>query len=168
MKNSFYVKKGPLFTFFGSPWDLGTVPFPKERKIIAARTRYRYQFQNILSSKKVSVSVSKNVGIKKSIGIGFKKIWYRKSIGIVQILGFVTHCHPPPPSFSEFSRTIVPSLTSDTFWIAQQCASWVDSRLSDSLFADDMKVTCGLWAGHWGGQSMRALQTSVFCPFETL
>ena len=55
----------------------------------------------------VSVSVSEIFGIEKSIGIGFEKNWYRKKyryryrkklvseksigIGIVQILGFVTH-----------------------------------------------------------------------------
>ena len=39
---------------------------------------YRYRFRKILVSKKVSVSVSKNFGIKKSIGIGFEKNWYRK------------------------------------------------------------------------------------------
>ena len=62
----------------------------------------------ILVSEKVLVSVSKNFGIKKSIGFGIGKIWYQnkyriryrkklaseKSFGFVffQILGFVTHC----------------------------------------------------------------------------
>ena len=56
----------------------------------------------------VSDSVSKKIGIKKSIGFGIDKIWYRKKVpdsvskkfgigksfgfGIVQILGIVTHC----------------------------------------------------------------------------
>ena len=46
--------------------------------------------------KKVSESVSKNFGTEKSLGIGLEKIWYRKKslgIGIVQILGLVTHCN---------------------------------------------------------------------------
>ena len=34
--------------------------------------------EEILVSKKVSVSVSKNFGIEKSIGFGFEKFWYRK------------------------------------------------------------------------------------------
>ena len=38
---------------------------------------YQYQFKKKLS-KKVSVLVSKNFGIEKSIGIGFGKFWYRK------------------------------------------------------------------------------------------
>ena len=79
-------------------------------------------FEKILVSEKVSVLVSKKFGIEKSIGIGIGKILvskkvsvlvskkigigkkyryrYRKKlvseksigIGIVQILGFVTHC----------------------------------------------------------------------------
>ena len=39
---------------------------------------YRYRFRNFLVSKKVSVSVSKNFGIGKSIGFGFGNFWYRK------------------------------------------------------------------------------------------
>ena len=55
---------------------------------------YRYRFRKFLVSKKVSVSVSKKFGIGKSIGIGFEKFWYRKSLGFgfVHILVFVTHC----------------------------------------------------------------------------
>ena len=41
---------------------------------------YRYQFGKFLVSEKVSVSVSKNFGIGKSIGIGFGKNWYRKKV----------------------------------------------------------------------------------------
>ena len=37
---------------------------------------YRYRFRIFLVSKKVSVLVSKKIGIGKSIGIGFKKIWH--------------------------------------------------------------------------------------------
>ena len=36
--------------------------------------RYRYRFWKILVSKKVLVSVTKNFGIGKSIGIGFEKL----------------------------------------------------------------------------------------------
>ena len=36
------------------------------------------QFRNFLIFLMVSVSVSENFGIEKSIGIGFGKIWYRK------------------------------------------------------------------------------------------
>ena len=55
---------------------------------------------------------------EKSLGIGFKKFWYRKmsrnwsqknlvlkkslGIGIVQILGLVTHFPPPPPPTATF------------------------------------------------------------------
>jgi len=35
-------------------------------------------FEKFWYRKKVSVSVSKNFGIEKSIGIGFGKFWYRK------------------------------------------------------------------------------------------
>ena len=63
---------------------------------IWSRKKYRYQFRKILVSKKVSVLVSKNFGIDKSIGIGFGKhlvskkvsdsvsenIWYRKKYRI--------------------------------------------------------------------------------------
>ena len=57
----------------------------------------------------VSVSVSKEFGIEKSIGFGIEKIWYQKKyriryrknlvseksfgFGFVQILGIVTHCY---------------------------------------------------------------------------
>ena len=41
---------------------------------------YRYQFQKQNWSKKVSVS--KNFGIRKSIGIGFENFWYRKKYRI--------------------------------------------------------------------------------------
>ena len=34
-------------------------------------------FEKKLVSEKVSVSVSKNFGIEKSIGIGFENFWYR-------------------------------------------------------------------------------------------
>ena len=37
-----------------------------------------YRFRKIVVSKKVSVFVSKNFGIEKSIGIGFEIFWYRK------------------------------------------------------------------------------------------
>ena len=43
-------------------------------------------FEKNLVSEKVSVSVSTNFGIEKSIGFGFEKFWYRKSIGIVKNL----------------------------------------------------------------------------------
>ena len=47
----------------------------------------------ILVSKKVSVLVSKKIGIGKKYRYRYrKKLVSEKSIGIVQILGFVTHC----------------------------------------------------------------------------
>ena len=65
------------------------------------------RFRNFSIFWMVSVSVSKNFGIEKSIGIGFENFWYRKKyryrfrkkmvseksfgFGFVQILGFVTH-----------------------------------------------------------------------------
>ena len=47
-------------------------------KKIWSRKKYRYRFRKILVSKKVSVSISKNFAINKSIGIGFDFFWYRK------------------------------------------------------------------------------------------
>ena len=44
------------------------------------RKKYRYRFRKFLVSKKVSVSVSENFGIEKSIGIGFGKFWYLKKV----------------------------------------------------------------------------------------
>ena len=41
---------------------------------------FRIRYRKILESKKVSVSVSEKFGIKKSIGFGIGKIWYRKKV----------------------------------------------------------------------------------------
>ncbi len=46
------------------------------------RKKYRYRFRKFLVSKKVSVSVSENFGIEKSIGFGIKKFWYRKKVSV--------------------------------------------------------------------------------------
>ena len=46
------------------------------------RKKYRYRFQKFLVSKKVSVSVSENFGIEKSIGFGIEKFWYRKKVSV--------------------------------------------------------------------------------------
>ena len=92
------------------------------RKKMVSKRSIGIGFEKILVSEKVSVLVSKKFGIEKSIGIGIGKILvskkvsvlvskkigigkkyryrYRKKlvseksigIGIVQILGFVTHC----------------------------------------------------------------------------
>ena len=57
------------------------------------RKKYWYRFRKILVSKKVSVLVSKKIGIGKKYRYRYrKKLVSEKSIGIVQILGFVTHC----------------------------------------------------------------------------
>ena len=42
------------------------------------RKKYRYRFRKFLVSKKVSVLVSKNFGIDKSIGIGFEKMLLKR------------------------------------------------------------------------------------------
>ena len=46
------------------------------------RKKYRYRFRKFLVSKKVSVSVSENFGIEKSIGFGIEKFWYRKKVSV--------------------------------------------------------------------------------------
>ena len=46
--------------------------------------KYRYRFRKKLVSKKVSVSVSKNFGIEKSIGIGFEKNLVLKDMNLFQ------------------------------------------------------------------------------------
>ena len=46
------------------------------------RRKYRYRFRKFLVSKKVSVSVSENFGIEKSIGFGIEKFWYRKKVSV--------------------------------------------------------------------------------------
>merc|ERR1712018_1074918 len=85
----------------------GLVPFPGFLHFFGW---YRNRSRKNLVPKKVSESVSKKMSTKKSLGIGLEKFWYRKKsrnrsrknlvpkkslgIGIVQILGLVTHCHP--------------------------------------------------------------------------
>ena len=92
----------PELKKFGTGKNLGT-----GIEKIWYQKKSRNRSRKILVPKKVSDSVSKKFGTenksrnrsrknlvpKKSLGIGLKKIWYRKSlgIGIIQILGLVTH-----------------------------------------------------------------------------
>ena len=82
----------------------GLVPFPGFLHFFGW---YRNRSRKNLVPKKVSESVSKKMSTEKSLGIGLEKFWYRKKsrnrsrknlvpkkslgIGIVQILGLVTH-----------------------------------------------------------------------------
>ena len=84
------------------------------------RKKYRYRFRKNLVSKKVSVSVSKNLGIEKSIGIGFEKFWYRKKYRY------------------RFRKILVSKKVSDSvsfrFWVsshtAYETSTQVDNRLA--------------------------------------
>ena len=83
----------------------GLVPFPG---FLHFFVWYRNRSRKNLVPKKVSEPVSKKMSTEKSLGIGLDKFWYRKKsrnrsrkilvpkkslgIGIVQILGLVTHC----------------------------------------------------------------------------
>ena len=53
------------------------------------RKKYRYRFRKFLVSKKVSVSVSENFGIEKSIGFGIEKFWYRKKVSVSVLFRFL-------------------------------------------------------------------------------
>ena len=66
------------------------------RKKMVSKRSIGIGFEKILVSEKVSVLVSKKIGIEKSIGIGIGKIlvlkkyryWYRKKIGIEKSIEF--------------------------------------------------------------------------------
>ena len=89
----------------------GLVPFPG---FLHFFVWYRNRSRKNLVPKKVSEPVSKKMSTEKSLGIGLDKFWYRKKsrnrsrkilvpkkslgIGIVQILGLITHCPPFPAS----------------------------------------------------------------------
>ena len=72
------VSKTSRFRNYSNCWDgigIGCENFWFQKK-------YRYRFRKKLVSKKVSVSVSKNFGIKKSIGIGFENLCIEKDTNI--------------------------------------------------------------------------------------
>ena len=77
----FLVVSEPVWEKFGTGKSLGT------------------GIGQIWYRKKVSEPVSEKLGTEKSTGIGIENIWYRKKVSVsvsFNILGTVTHCHPPP------------------------------------------------------------------------
>ena len=114
----FLVVSEPVSEKFGSEKSPGT----SLEKKFGTEKKSRNRSRKILVPKKVSEPVSKKFGTGKSLGTGPGKFWYRKKyrnqsqknfvpkkvlelvsenfgtekslgIGIVQILGLVTHCH---------------------------------------------------------------------------
>ena len=57
---------------------------------------FRIRYRKNLVSKKVSDSVSKKLGIEKSIGFGIGKIWYRKKVSDSVSLRFWVSSHTGP------------------------------------------------------------------------